>query len=280
MATPADSAPLTREAVAACLRTRRLGHGLQILQETTSTNSEAANLAQLGMEHGTVVVAEQQTEGKGRLGRRWHSPAAGNLYCSVILKVSTSLRQSPTWLSWIPLVSAVAATRAVQSVTGLQPMVKWPNDLLLDGRKVGGVLCESGVAGRQHLYVVVGIGLNVNASRETFPEDLQTIATSLVSETGHTIDRAMLLASLLFELERRVDSLLDGVNDIPSDLVKEYTVLCSTLGQKVRVSLADGECVEGVADSIVADGSLRIICDQGSGGGTVDLRAGDVVHLR
>jgi BirA family biotin operon repressor/biotin-[acetyl-CoA-carboxylase] ligase len=274
------SEPLTREEVVALLRTRRLGHELQFLPETTSTNSEAANLAQLGMEHGTVVLAERQTAGKGRLGRHWHSPAAGNLYCSVILHARTSPKQSCTWLSWIPLVSALATARAVQAVTGLQPAVKWPNDLLVGKRKLGGVLCESGMAGRQYFYVIVGIGLNVNAPRDTFPKDLQGVVTSLAIELGHAVDRASLLAALLFELEKRVDPLLTGEKDIPRDLLKEYTTLCSTLGEKVRVGLADGDSVEGMADSIMPDGALRIKRDQGSGGGLVDVRAGDVVHLR
>jgi BirA family biotin operon repressor/biotin-[acetyl-CoA-carboxylase] ligase len=280
VATPIDFEPLTREAVLACLRTQSLGRGLQILEETTSTNSEAANLAQLGIEHGTVVVAERQTEGKGRLGRTWHSPAGGNLYCSVILKASTPRNQPPAGLSLIPLVAAVAIARAVQTVTALQPMVKWPNDLLVRQRKVGGVLCESGVAGRQHLYVIVGIGLNVNVPRERFPEALREGATSLLSEAGHSVDRAALLASLLFELEQRVDGLLDNLNDMPSPLLDEYTGLCCTLGQKVRVTLADGGYVEGMAERIVMDGSLRIVRDQASGGGRVDVHAGDVVHLR
>jgi BirA family biotin operon repressor/biotin-[acetyl-CoA-carboxylase] ligase len=269
--------PLTREAVVALLRTKRLGRGLQFLPEVTSTNSDAANLAQLGMEHGTVVLAERQTAGKGRLGRAWHSPD-GNLYCSVILQAPGASKEMPAWLSWIPLIAAVATARAVQTVTGLKPEVKWPNDLLIGQRKLGGVLCESGVAGRQYVYVVVGIGLNVNAPREAFPKELQDTATSLVSECGRTVERAPLLAALLLELENRIDALF-AMKAMPSDLLKEYLALCCTLGQKIRVSLADGRSVEGVANSIVDYGSLRIV-RAAAGDGTLDLRAGDVLHLR
>lgn len=271
--------PLTRERVVALLRTKRLGHGLQFLPETTSTNSDAANLAQLGMEHGTVVLAEQQTQGKGRQGRDWYSPAGGNLYCSVILHLPGSSKQTPAWVSWIPLVAAVAAARAVQTVTGLQPALKWPNDLLIGPRKLGGLLCESGVAGRQYVYVVVGIGLNVNVPREAFPKDLREAATSMLSELGHAVDRASLLAALLLELEQQVDALF-ALKEIPPDVLKEYTTFCCTLGRKIRVTLADGGSVEGVAESIVTDGALRIARDKASGSGTVDVRAGDVVHLR
>lgn len=280
MTDPLGHDSLTKGAVQALLRTQRLGRALQLLKETTSTNMEAVCLAQLGIEHGTVVVAEHQTAGKGRLGRSWHSPAGGNLYCSVILRATMPPEQAPKGLPWIPLASAVAAARAVKTVTGLQPAVKWPNDLLVGHRKLGGLLCESGVAGRQNLYVVVGIGINVNTPREAFPVDLQDAATSLVTELSHPVDRAALLAAFLFELEGRVNPLLAGLTVKSSDLLHEYSSLCSTLGRKVRVSLADGATVEGVAHSIAVNGSLCIVESDGKAGKLVEVHAGDVIHLR
>lgn len=262
------------------LRTQRLGRALQILKETTSTNMEAACLAQLGVEHGTVIVAEHQTAGKGRLGRAWYSPAGGNLYCSVILRATAPPEQPPKGLSWVPLASAVAAARAVHTITGLLSTLKWPNDLLVGHRKLGGLLCESGVAGRQNLYVVIGLGLNVNVRREAFPADLQNVATSLASELGRSVDRAALLASFLYELEPRVNPLLAGLTVKSSDLLHEYSSLCSTLGRRVRVSLADGATVEGLAHSIALNGSLCIVEGDGKAGKLVEVQAGDVTHLR
>jgi len=124
--------------------------------------------------------------------------------------------------------------------------------------------------------VVVGIGINVNIAQDAFPDDLRDLATSLAAEAGHPFDRAALLASLLLELERS-ESLLLGQ---PADLKHEYMRLCSTLGRHVQISLADGEIVEGRADSINPDGSLRIIQNGANAGTILDLRAGDVTHLR
>ncbi|TAJ07042.1 MAG: biotin--[acetyl-CoA-carboxylase] ligase [Nitrospirae bacterium] len=268
--------PLTREAIQALLRTKRFGRTLHVLQETTSTNHEAMKLAQQGAPDGTVLVAETQTAGKGRLGRSWYSPPGDNLYCSVILR-NQPADNLTGWLSVIPLLSAVAVARAIQRVADLKPLLKWPNDILAGDRKLGGLLCESSLSGPSTTFVVVGIGLNVNGSREGFPEDIRDIATSIAAETGRPCDRASLLASILLELELYSETLLTRP---PDTFLSEYARLCSTLGRRVRVSLSEGQTIEGLADSIAPDGSLRIVRDPASGGGTIEVRAGDVIHLR
>lgn len=275
MASPLPQ-PLTQEAIHAHLRTKTFGRTLHLLQETASTNTDAMRLASEGAPDGTVLVAETQTAGKGRLGRRWHSPPGQNLYCSVIL------RNPPTdnlsgWLSVIPLRSALAVARAVHLVTDLRPSLKWPNDILAGDRKLGGLLCESSLAGPAATVVVVGIGLNVNSGPEDFPEEIRAMATSIAAETGRRCDRAWLLASILLELERDAEVLSAAP---PGTLLSEYARLCCTLGRRVRVSLSEGQTVEGLADSIAPDGSLRIVRDPASGGGLVEIRAGDVFHLR
>jgi BirA family biotin operon repressor/biotin-[acetyl-CoA-carboxylase] ligase len=180
-------------------------------------------------------------------------------------------------LSSVPLLSAVAVAKAVQAVSGLKPSLKWPNDILVGDRKLGGLLCESSLSGQSKTFVVVGIGLNVNSRRESFPEDIREIATSIVAETGRLCDRASLLAALLSELELYSEALLTRP---PETFLIGYARLCSTLGRRVRVNMAGGETVEGLADSISPGGSLRIIREDAAGGGTVEVRAGDVVHLR
>ncbi len=277
MAAPPGLQDLSADAVRALLQTRTLGWALHILEETDSTNTAALVLAQQGAGHGTVLAADRQTAGRGRLGRRWFSPPGENLYCSVILRRTPPGDHRRDDVSWLPLISAVAAARAIRTVTGLHPVLKWPNDVLIGERKVGGLLCEGGGASSQSAYVVVGVGINVNTRREAFPEDLRDLATSLRSETDRQVNRAALLASWLSELEGQCDALWAGRRE---EIGQEYTNLCSTLGHRVRISLAGGQVVEGLADSLGPDGSLKIKRDGGETGPLVEIHAGDVVHLR
>ena len=277
MSLPTASQTLTPETIRAALRTKTFGRTLHILHETPSTNTAAMALAQKGAEDGTVVVAERQTAGRGRLGRSWYSPAGENLYCSVIVRQTQSQTRLDEWLSWLPLLSAVAAAHAIQAVAALQGRLKWPNDILINQRKLGGVLCESNSSRTQGRFVVVGIGINVNILRNAFPDDLRDLATSLAAEAGHPINRVALLSALLSELEIRIENLAAQQS---AEVKREYTKLCSTLGRQVRVSLASGESVEGQADTINSDGSLRLIRNGANAGTILDLRAGDVTYVR
>jgi len=277
MSSPTAPQALTPETIRAVLRTKTYGRTLHILHETPSTNTAAMALAQKGAEDGTVVVAERQTAGRGRLGRSWYSPAGENLYCSVIVRQTQSQTRLDEWLSWLPLLSAVAAAHAIQAVAALQARLKWPNDILINQRKLGGVLCESNSSRTQGRFVVVGIGINVNILRNAFPDDLRDLATSLAAEAGHPINRVALLSALLSELEIRIENLAAQQS---AEVKREYTKLCSTLGRQVRVSLASGESVEGQADTINSDGSLRLIRNGANAGTILDLRAGDVTYVR
>ncbi|MGH7256040.1 MAG: biotin--[acetyl-CoA-carboxylase] ligase [Nitrospirales bacterium] len=280
-----EDVPLSAEAVQAVLRTRELGQPLYLLDETSSTNTVAITLAQEGAGHGTTVVAERQTAGRGRLGRMWFSPARVNLHCSVVWRHIPTPSRLPSWLSWAPLASAVAAAHAIQRVDTLPVGLKWPNDLLVGHRKLGGILCESG--GSAHagsgggMFLIIGIGVNVNVPSEQFPEDLRSLATSLLAETGRRQDRARLLGALLEELERWHTTLFtDGHRDV----ALEYRTLCRTLGQRVRIALAGQGDVEGLAEAVDEDGAL-VVRPQTPGtspsdGGSIRIRAGDIVHLR
>ena len=198
--------PITSQAVTMALCTKTLGRSLHILDETPSTNSAALALAQGGSSDGTVVVADTQTSGRGRLGRPWYSPPGKNLYCSIILRRNLPPDQISRWLSWVPLLSAVAVSRAIQVISGLRPSLKWPNDIFIEQRKAGGLLCESSGTGTANGVVIVGIGLNVNMWRDAFPADLRDLATSVAAEAGRPFDRAVLLAALLSELELRYEA--------------------------------------------------------------------------
>lgn len=272
---------LTNEAVQPLLRTKTLGRTLLLLEDTPSTNTEALRLAQEGAPDGTTIVAERQTAGRGRLGRPWLSLPGENLYCSVVLRHSPPSAQLTGWLSWVPLSSAVAAAHAFRALGKVPITLKWPNDLLVGTRKLGGILCESGGSASKRLFVVVGIGINVNVPAEGFPEELRGLATSLAIETGGPVDRAALLASLLNHLEHWNGLLLANG---PRSVSREYASLCGTLGQRVRATMASGDSIEGLAEAIGPDGSLRIRPDPvrsaHPGPPTVAVREADVVHLR
>ena len=237
-------------------------------------------LAQRGAEDGTVVAAESQTAGRGRHARTWFSPPGLNLYCSIIIRGQGHGLSLAEWLSWVPLTTALAVTEAVRTVAATSLALKWPNDLLLDERKVGGILCESSLTNPDTPVVVIGIGLNVNVPPDMFPDELRTIATSLFESTHRLVDRNRLLAQLLLELEQSLDEL--GSHG-PSRLLQAYQHRCTTLGRQVRVILGADEELVGTAVAITADGTLQIRPSADAAGtepSLIDVRAGDVIHVR
>jgi BirA family biotin operon repressor/biotin-[acetyl-CoA-carboxylase] ligase len=229
------------------------GWRVEVLPETESTNAVVAGRARAGEPAGLVVVAEQQTAGRGRLGRSWVSPPRAGLTFSVLLRPTLPLAH---W-GWVPLLSGLAVARALRGQTGLDALLKWPNDVLVSGRKVCGVLAEVAAPGA----AVVGIGLNVTTRREELPHDG---ASSLQLEGSGTTDRDTILRAVLRELS--------AVTADDAAARADYRRLCATLGAPVRVELPAGPPVIGTADGVDDDG--RLIVD-----GT-PYGAGDVVHLR
>jgi len=266
------------DSIRCTLATKVLGRRIDLFEQLSSTNLEATALGESGVEHGTVVIADRQTAGRGRLARTWFSPGGANVYCSLVLRANLPVNRMPEWLSWLPLITALAASEAVESVTSAPVSLKWPNDLLMSGRKVGGVLCENIQASRSGPFQVIGIGINVNMAPEDFPSELRASATSLWNETHTVVDRNRLMAQLLLELEQCIEEL---AGHGPQQLALAYQRRCSTIGRKVRASLATGVELTGYAESIGQDGSLRISTDPGAHRDrAVDLRAADIVHLR
>jgi len=278
---PATSPPLTFDDIRSTLATKRLGQHLHIHQILTSTNSEAMTLAQNGAEDGTVVVAESQSAGRGRHARTWFSPPGLNLYCSIIVRGLGRGLSLADWLSWVPLTTALAVAETVQETAATSLSLKWPNDLLLGERKVGGILCESSLTLPADPVVVIGIGLNVNVPGELFSDELRPIATSLFESTHRLIDRNRLLAQLLLELEQGLDELHDHG---PSKLRQAYMRRCTTLGRQVRVVLGADEELLGTAVAITADGTLLVRPSVETSGTDkaplIDVRAGDIIHVR
>jgi BirA family biotin operon repressor/biotin-[acetyl-CoA-carboxylase] ligase len=273
--TPPPDSSLSPETIRAHLNTRELGATLSIHEEVDSTNRVLADLARAGASHGTVVVAESQTAGRGRLGRPWISPRGVNLYASILLTTT----QASSALTWIPLLTAVAVVRAITTLASLSLRVKWPNDVLVprdgEARKLAGILVEAisgGPAGAK--AVVVGIGINVNMPAEAFPEGLRPSATSLLIEAGHAVARAPLLAALLEEMERLHNQLRDHGAD---GIAAAYQSLCDTMGKQVRIELAGSGPIEGTAEGLAPDGALRLRTREGK---ILEIRAGNIVHLR
>ncbi|MBK9949157.1 MAG: biotin--[acetyl-CoA-carboxylase] ligase [Nitrospira sp.] len=277
----ASSAPLNIEAIRSTLATTALGQILYLYQDLPSTNREASSLAQQGAAHGTVVAAEQQSGGYGRHGRTWFSPPGYNIYCSIVVRRKSRTVPLAQWLSWIPLVTALAVAEATRHSTTAPLALKWPNDLLLQDRKVGGILCESTMTTTNGPIVIIGIGLNVNVPLQSFPEDLRPIAASLIETVPQPIDRNRLLAQLLCELEQCLDELQSHGS---TRLRQAYLARCATLGRQVKVLFANDQQILGTAETLSADGALQVrpvsASPRTQPPALIDVRAADVIHLR
>ena len=265
--------PLSLDAIHSTLATQALGHRIELRDQINSTNREAVALAHAGVEHGTVVVADSQTEGRGRLSRQWFSPPGVNLYCSIVIRKSIDADRL--------LMTALAAAESIETVAAASIAVKWPNDLLIAERKVGGILCESGMVAQSGPFQVIGIGLNVNGDRNDFPEELRETATTVRHETGHPVDRNRLLAQFLHELEACVEEFESRGSE---QVALAYRQRCSTIGKTVRATLTDGKEFVGLAEGIGQDGALKVIQRPLPIDGHLPdihhLRVADIVHLR
>lgn len=263
---PSDAA--TQAEIGPLLATRELGWAIHHHEVIASTNDVALKLARAGAAHGEVVIADRQTAGRGRRGRSWSSPARVNLYLSVILRPQLPPQRAPELVS----VVAVAAAETLREMD-IPAGIKWPNDLVIDGRKVAGILTELSADGARINFVVVGIGINVNATQADFPEELHPIATSLRIEKGAKVSRAELAAALLGKLERWLD-LHQAQGFAP--IRERYRVLSATLGQRVRLIEPDRE-VLGTAEDIDEAGALFLRKDDGT---LERVLTGDVTSLR
>ncbi len=249
------------------LKIRVVGKELILLSEVVSTNTIAQEMAMRGAPEGTVVIAETQTSGKGRLGRKWISPK-GNLYLSVILRPDIAMHKAPL----ITLMGAVAVVSTIRQQCMLESRIKWPNDVLLGGRKVCGLLSEMSAEQDRIRYLVLGIGVNVNMELRALPADVEAISTTLAKEAEKKIDRTLLLRHLLRELDRWYALFLANEQDV----LKEWMSLNMTVGSRVQVSGA-GRVIEGLAQQIDSEGRLIIRQDDGL---IQAVAAGDVTIVK
>ena len=232
------------------LSANMLGRFIHYYQAIGSTNDEAKSLASAGAAAGTLVIAEEQYAGRGRMARGWFSPSTGGIWFSVILRPSFSPVEAPK----CTLMAAVALSSAIRKVTGLPCGIKWPNDILLQGKKVAGILTEMSAEIDIINYVVIGMGINVNIAKEDFPFELQDVGTSLQIAGGRQVNRLDLLRVLLAELEEVYDiSVRQGFGS----LLDRWRHMSVTIGQTVDVTASD-EVFTGVAADIDAEGALLV----------------------
>jgi len=236
-------------------KTRVVGRDIRVFEETTSTNDVIEKLARDGVKEGAVVFAEAQTGGRGRLGRKWMSPPRQGLWFSVLLR--PKLR--PQEVTQLTIASATALRRAIKTVTGRLPEIKWPNDLLLDGKKVVGILTEMSAEVDCVRYVILGIGVDVNQDAAEFPAELRRLATSLKLVTGRKISRAELAVEMLRELD--ADYARIGAGKF-SQLADEWETGCATLGKNVSVQMGARK-IRGCAEALDDDGALLVRTEHG-----------------
>ena len=247
------------------LATKVVGQQVDCVKKLSSTNLTAREAAAAGAPEGLVVLADSQSAGRGRLGRNWASPEGVNIYCSVLLRPQLSPQDAPQ----LTFLSAVATAEVLDEVCGLNARVKWPNDVLVNGRKIPGLLNELGAETEQIHFLVLGIGLNVNMSADQFPADLRYPATSVMLETGTTQARLPLVRALL----RRIDELYhDLLAEGFGPLRRRWEARFDFLDRQVEVDQGQ-RIISGVVAGLDTDGALRLFLPDGR---SERILAGDV----
>lgn len=246
-----------------------IGEEIIRLGTVDSTNTYAMELAERGAANGTVVIAENQTKGKGRIGRTWVSPPGGNIYMSVILRPRIKLENA----TLLTIMSGIACCLAIRDVAGLATEVKWPNDIVISGKKLGGILTEVKSMAGKISFAIIGIGINVNVPLEGFPPDIRGIATSIRNETAKKHSEDDLIAGILRELDLWI-AILEEKGGEP--VLDEWRRLTTMLGRTVSVTLGR-ETFAGTAEDLDEQGRLILRLPSGI---SRRINAGDLTILR
>lgn len=246
-----------------------IGREIIFLPSTTSTNSVACGLAEKGQREGAVIIADSQTQGRGRLGRRWISPAGKNLYLSAIIRPALA----PADAAVLTLMAAVACVSAIGKASSVPVSIKWPNDLMVSDRKIGGILAEMKTEADSIAYAVIGIGVNINLAAPDFPDDLRTTATSARIETGSLQSRTLHALEIIKALDAWYKVL---IRTGKKPIVDSCRSLCSTLGRRVTVA-SEQAGLTGTAEGIGSDGALVLRLADGT---VTKISAGDVTIIK
>ncbi|MCK5826438.1 MAG: biotin--[acetyl-CoA-carboxylase] ligase [Desulfuromusa sp.] len=251
--------------IEAGLACRLIGQRVVSLTETDSTNIQARRIAEEGAIEGTVVVADQQNSGRGRLGRSWESPSGVNLYCSILLRPKIPVQQAPQ----LTFLSAVAVVETLEDVCHLSAEVKWPNDILVNGAKICGLLNEMNAETEQIHFVILGVGVNLNMTASQFPDGLNYPATSALLETGKAVDRLVFLRAFIQRLDLYYSEFLrEGFSPIR----RRWESLCKLINVQVEVDQGSHRCC-GTVVGLDVDGALRLQLNNGK---VERILAGDI----
>ncbi len=235
--------------------TRVIGRDIRVFVETTSTSDVIERLARDRVKEGVVVFAESQTSGRGRLGRKWLSPAKKGLWFSILLRPDLRPQQA----TQLTVAAATALRRAIASLTSLEPEIKWPNDVLVGGRKVAGILTELSAELDRVKHVILGIGVDVNLNPGEFPADLRKTATSLKVELGKPVSRPELAVAILRALDADYAHVVSGEFATVADEWEEH---CTTIGQSVTIRIGPRQ-IRGRAEALGEDGALLLRTEHG-----------------
>ena len=250
--------------IKSCLQTETFGREIYCHDSLDSTMNEASRIALNGVKEGTVVIAESQTKGRGRFGRNWVSPAGSGIYLSIVLRPTLAANEIPK----LTLLASVAVCQAIQKVVGFKTKIKWPNDLLVNQKKLAGFLTEMNSNSGYQSSVILGMGINVNSALSDLPEH----STSIKNEIGKNVSRVELIIEILSLMEKwYIDVNTHGF----STVMKNWKELSETLGRRVRID--DSTRVwEGKAVDLDSSGGLMIENDEGT---IIRSMTGDVVEL-
>ena len=250
------SDPITADEIRECLCTKVFGKkNIIYLKETDSTNTRAKELAAQGAPEGTLIIAEKQTKGRGRRGRSWFSPPGGGIYCSLILRPTMQPGETPR----ITLMTAVVLAETLLSMMKLKLRIKWPNDILVDGKKLAGILTEISTEMDAVNYIIVGLGLNVNTQFGKFPSEIKGNATSILIENGKQFPRVKLIQHYLKLYEQYYD--MFKKNDF-EPIMNRWRELADIIGKQIRVDVIGKTHIGKVID-VDNDGVLILKDDQG-----------------
>lgn len=241
-----------------------------VYELVSSTNELAMSLAtKEDLRANTVIIADSQEKGKGRLGRRWISPPGRNIHMSIVFKPGLDARDA----TMLTLLAAVACAHAIRKISGLQVNIKWPNDLVLSGKKLGGILTEVRADIDKIDFAVIGIGINVNMGKEDFTGEISSIAASIKEESGKYCSRNELVIEVLKQIEHFYNML---INQGKYPLLNEWKILSSTLGKSVKVVIGSEKLI-GLAEDIDDNGMLILKLDSGL---RRRISSGDITLLR
>jgi BirA family biotin operon repressor/biotin-[acetyl-CoA-carboxylase] ligase len=253
MIIPAD---IASDKIASRLTGRIIGRRLQVVAEIDSTNDAAMAAGRAGELEGLAIIADRQTSGRGRLGRKWASASGLGIYTSILLRPQAPPVRAPI----LTLMAGLAAAEAIETVGSATPALKWPNDVLCDGLKVAGILAEMATMGPEIRYVVIGVGINVRHRAADFPAEIASTATSIERSVGHGVDRGAVIAALYNAMDRWYEVFRSGRTE---SILQEARRRTATLGRPVTV-LADDRRWQGIALDLDADGALLVQDEAGT----------------